>query len=403
MEFICQPSKFARLGDYLKCNFSMRQWSGFRAAIAFVKRSGTRHVASALATFAQAADVEIIVGIDHGGTSAEGLRDLLNAVSPKGRVIVFHNRLPFTFHPKIYLFRNSSAADLMIGSGNLTEGGLFTNYEAGLRVPLDLADPGQAAVLDSVEQALNAWADLSSGTAKLLDDEFLARLSELGLAPSEASLAFSAGDLERKDDRNRPQATGSLFTARPEPRAPSFQGHGLTTGDSAEGAGSPEDTLAPALSPSASSEYRGFVMTLQQTDAGIGQTAEGTQRRSPEIFIPLAARNACPGFWNWPDAFESDPKKPGKHDRRGVNVRLSGKVIAVNMMTWPDKHDFRLRSEALRSAGSVGDILRLEKAEPSGNCEYEAEIIGQGADRHPMYLALCRDSVPNSQKKYGYY
>ena len=121
MEIIRQPSQFARLGDYLKDNLNSGQWTNFRAAIAFVKRSGTRHVAPALTAFSQAANVEIIAGVDHGGTSAEGLRDLLDAVSPKGKVIVFHNRLPLTFHPKVYLFANSSTAELMIGSGNLTE------------------------------------------------------------------------------------------------------------------------------------------------------------------------------------------------------------------------------------------------------------------------------------------
>ena len=89
MEFVYQPSPSNRLGDYLKGNLSGR-WTHFRAAVAFVKRSGTRHVAPALADFARTGHVEIIAGIDHRGTSAEGLQDLLEAVSPKGRVIVFH-------------------------------------------------------------------------------------------------------------------------------------------------------------------------------------------------------------------------------------------------------------------------------------------------------------------------
>ena len=148
---------------------------------------------------------------------------------------------------------------------------------------------------------------------------------------------------------------------------------------------------------------RFFVMTLQQTDVGVGQTAKGTSRRSPEIFIPLAARDAHPRFWNWPDAFELDPDRPGKRDWRGARIQLGGEIAVVNMMTWPDKHDFRLRSEALRSAGNVGDILRIEKADPSSGCDYEAEVIRQGTDRYSMHLARCRESVRNSQKKYGYY
>ena len=160
IEFVHQPSASNRIGDRLKDNLA-GPWTRFRAAIAFVKRSGTRHVAPALAAFARTRDVEIIVGIDHGGSSAEGLRDLLDAVAPTGRVIVFHNRLPFTFHPKIYLFQSAVAAELTIGSGNLTEGGLFTNYEAALHVSLGLDDPRDAAILRSIEQTLDARGPIS--------------------------------------------------------------------------------------------------------------------------------------------------------------------------------------------------------------------------------------------------
>ena len=85
-------------------------------------------------------------------------------------MIVFHNRLPFTFHPKICLFQSPVAAELTVGSGNLTQGGLFTNYEAALHVSLHLDDPGDSAILRSVEQTLDAWADLSTGAALVLDE-----------------------------------------------------------------------------------------------------------------------------------------------------------------------------------------------------------------------------------------
>lgn len=181
MEFIHQLSPSGRIGDYLTGNLA-EPWTSFRAAVAFVKRSGTRHIAPALAAFARTSAVEIIAGIDHGGTSAEGLQDLLDAVFPAGRVIVFHNRLPVTFHPKIYLFKTAHTADILVGSGNLTEGGLFTNYEAAVRISLDMAEPRDAAVLRSVEQRLDAWADLSTGTARVLDNLLLARLTVAGLS-----------------------------------------------------------------------------------------------------------------------------------------------------------------------------------------------------------------------------
>ena len=389
IEFVHQPSASNRIGDRLKENLAA-PWTRFRAAIAFVKRSGARHVAPALAAFARTRDVEIIVGIDHGGSSAEGLRDLLDAVSPTGRVIVFHNRLPFTFHPKVYLFQSVVAAELTIGSGNLTEGGLFTNYEAALHVSLRLDDPRDAAVLRSIEQTLDAWADLSTGAALALDHALLARLTASGLTPSEtADPPASTG--AKGDAGGRTDPAGSLFAARTEPGPPAVP--------------TPKrDQEAPPVDETPSPGDRiGFVMTLQQTDAGVGQTSTGASRRSPEIFVPLAARDAAPDFWGWPEAFTEDRDKPGKRDRRGVRMRLGGEVILVNMMTWPDKRDFRLRSEKLRSAGRAGDILRIEKTEPGAGHEYAVEVIPQGTNRHAENLALCRRAVRNSGKKYGYY
>ena len=391
MEFIHQPAPANRLGDYLKANFS-RPWTQFRAAVAFAKHSGTKHIASSLGAFAKENQVEIIVGIDHRGTSFEGLSDLIEAVGSQGRVIVFHNRLPYTFHPKIYLFKSDTAAEVILGSGNLTEGGLFTNYEAAFRLPFDLSDPIEAAGLQSIEEVLNDWADPARGTAQVLDEILLNRLVGLGFVPKEALAAPEVRDAMAP----QPTATGSgeeriktesLFAALVEPRAPSIPN--IT-----------EKVEKPKLGAVA----KGFVMTLQHTDVGVGQTTTGTAKRSPEIFIPLSARDANPGFWKWPNAFTPDPSRQDKLDRFNVRMSLGGRIISVNMMTWPDRHDFRLRSEALRSAGSIGDILRVEKADDlASGFEYYAEIVPKGTTQFSVYRALCTVPVRNSNKHYGYY
>ena len=392
MEFIHQPAPANRLGDYLKANLSTSgPWTQFRAAVAFTKHSGTKHIAPSLSAFAKVNPVEIIVGIDHRGTSLEGLSDLVEAVGSRGRLIVFHNRLPFTFHPKIYLFKSATAAEAILGSGNLTEGGLFTNYEAAFRLSFDLTDPIEKAGLQSIETVLNAWADPARGTAHILDENLLNRLVALGLVPKESLVA------PEMRDAMAPQAIGAggvedevktehLFAARPESRAPT----------------TPSATSAEEVSKSRTGTT-GFVMTLQRTDVGVGQTTTGTARRSPEIFIPLSARDANPDFWQWPDAFISDQSKPGKFDRPNVRMRLGGQIISVNLMTWPDKHDFRLRSEALRSAGNIGDIMRLERVDAGSNFEYYVEIIPKGTTQFSLYEALCTVPVRNSKKHYGYY
>ena len=402
MEFIYQPVAADRIGDYLMRNFA-EPWTDFRAAIAFVKRSGTRRVAAPLAAFAQRSNVEIVVGIDHGGTSFEGLRHLLTIVEPNGRLMVFHNLRPSTFHPKIYLFKSPNAADIVVGSGNLTEGGLFTNYEAAFRIVLDLDRPEQARMLASVEKALDEWADTSSGVSAVLDAEFLARLAAWGFVTPEKHTA--------SPPEPKPPAAGGARLAgspapfayrdvRPAPPIPKRE----KTQPYPEDATGGEETAGGRAGPFPSGPS-GFVMTLQRTDVGFGRTGPGTSRRSPELFIPLAARDANPAFWGWPGGFSVlDPARhPDKRDRQGVRMYIGGKIVAVNMMTWPLKHDFRLRSEALRSAGRVGDILRMEKADPGSGYDYYVEIIPGGSTQYPVFDALCRHTVRNSRKRYGYY
>ncbi len=395
MEFINQPSGSNRLGDYLLNNFE-GAWTHFRAAIAFVKLSGTRHVKERLATFSRGAQVEIIAGIDHRGTSSEGLRDLLDALSPNNRVIVFHNRLPLTFHPKVYLFKSATNADVIIGSGNLTEGGLFTNYEAGLRLSLDLGIPDHAKVLHGVEEMLDGWADLSTGTARQLDHGLLDHLTAIGLIPLE--LVAARDPVDSEEGEGSPLGKLVPFKARTENRAPQI----LRPSGKGESVARDGLTWTPET-PSTGYSHTGFVMILQRTDVGVGQTSAGTSKRSPEVFIPLRARNASPEFWNWPEGFVPDPQRVGKFDRRDVRMLLRGKSIMVNMMTWPDKHDFRLRSEALRSAGRIGDILWMEKREGLANHEYIVEVIPKESSQYPFCLSLCTENVRNSRKRYGYY
>jgi HKD family nuclease len=420
MEFMYQPRKAARLGDFLNENLK-GEWTDFRAAIAFVKQSGTKHIRDNLASFSAAKNVHIIAGIDHLGTSLEGLQDLLNATKPTGKITIFHNRLRKTFHPKIYLFKSGTHADLVVGSGNLTEGGIFSNYEAAMRLKLDLEKGEHKTLLEAVETTLDRWADPASGTALTLDDSLLIKLNALGMVPQEALVVSEAAEAHEEDvdseDAETEEAeteTGSEseeesnpFAAVSEPAAP-----WVATGKpKAKPQGTPSSSAD--IATTATTSTTGFVMTLQTTDVGKGQTTAGTQRRSPEIFIPLSARDANPAFWEWPNGFAPDPHWKGKldaagrgkMDRHDVRLRLGGNIVTATIWYNPDKKDIRIRNEALRQAGAVDDILRMEKAAPSTGFDYYVEIIPQGTTQYPTFRALCtlKPPSPASKKRFGYY
>ncbi len=326
------------------------------------------------------------VGVDVRGTSVDGLASLLECVGDRGEVWVFHNENGPTFHPKMYVFSNDRSAEIIIGSGNLTRGGLFENYEASVALALDLTAPDDHALLTGVEAVFDAYFDRGPGTAVALTQETLERLTADGYILPEAEMhPPTRRPAAAVQEYGVPPARGQLFRHVPVPPPP-------PVARARPRAARPGVVEAPAT----------FYMTLQQTDVGTGQTTAGAAPRSPEIFIPLAARDASPDFWRWPEAFAEDAQRPGKRDRIGVPMLLDGAVVTVNMTYFAHRHDLRLRNETLRGAGTIGDVLRIERADDAPDHDYTVTVIRQGTPEHAQALARCAQTVRNSQKRWGY-
>lgn len=380
-----------RLGDVLKESLSSSHWDSFRAAIAFVKYSGVKHIQDELKQFAQSKSVKISVGVDAGGTSFDGLSGLLAALDDKGEAWVFHNQSPSTYHPKTYLFSNHENASLIIGSGNLTEGGLFSNYEISLQVELNLNSEEDKKFFLSVQEALDSWSSHQDGLCLKLNRPLLAQLKDEGLVMPESFGQTDEGNSSSAGAVSSSGANRPLFA--------------WTSVKSAPRVVNSKKSL-PAISGELKAEHNGevrvFAMTLQNTDVGKGQVTPGTSRRSPEIYIPLVARDFAPEFWGWPAKFNEDQNNPGKRDRSGVKMRLGTKIVNVNMMTWPVRSDFRLRSEALRSAGNINDILVMELLGEGAPAEYDVKVIIPSSKEYAKYIAMCNNSTKNSLKKWGY-
>lgn len=117
---------------------------------AFMNRGGLAQIQEALLPVAGV--TTIIAGIRNGITSAQGLTTSIGygcrtvAVDTGSRKVIFH--------PKIYFARNATAARLVLGSANLTVGGLSSNIEASITMTLDLADQEDADLADDVRQKI---------------------------------------------------------------------------------------------------------------------------------------------------------------------------------------------------------------------------------------------------------
>lgn len=413
LSFISQPEDAFRLGDFLNSHLRQEEWTEFRAAVAFVKLSGVRHVHDALTQFSRRARVRISVGVDLGGTSREGLAELLRCVGPCGDVWVFHNETNSTFHPKVYLFKGEGRAALVVGSGNLTEGGLFTNYEASLSVSLDLTLEEDRALLEQVEAALDRWSDPSHDIARPLSEELIEQLVENGYVLTEEQareIQESAGRTRKPGESKERTPLFNRAPIQPAPRVPKGA-EARTDGTSQPAAGQQPSGFTPATVQEEGGAHRGFLMLLQNTDVGVGQTTAGTSKRSPEIFIPVEAVRpvrarrvqVCdPEFWGWEDEFTDDPSWAGKKDRH-LRILYGGAILDAVLWYNPDKKDYRLRNNALRNTGNVGDILRIERTDAAAGFDYTATVIRQGTPEHAEALRLCVNRPQSSRKRWGYY
>jgi len=129
------------------------------------------------------AEVVFNIGFDMFGTSKNVLEELTQW---NCRVFLTHNALPrVTFHPKIYLVESESSAIVIVGSNNLTDGGMYTNFEAATLTSFKL--PEEAAnYRDFLSTIGSLVSPTESGTTKQLTPNLLSALASAGLVLNES-------------------------------------------------------------------------------------------------------------------------------------------------------------------------------------------------------------------------
>lgn len=105
-------------------------------AVAFLKRSGIKTIEDSLMTSLENGGMfELIVGLDFKTTDPLAMKFFVDLSKQYKDVHFFcygdkgDNKNDIVFHPKIYMFRNHKETVSIIGSTNLTAGGLMSNFE----------------------------------------------------------------------------------------------------------------------------------------------------------------------------------------------------------------------------------------------------------------------------------
>lgn len=151
-EFILQGFTARTHADAVRGLFNIPDIKRVILSVAFVSESGVQQIEKELK--AHAAHVTVFAGIRNDITSHQGL-SLLYGIGGKLYTVDTGSRMVI-FHPKLYLVRGKFQARLVVGSANLTLGGLNNNIEAGMLLDFDLTDADDKAVVDEIEAQLDA-------------------------------------------------------------------------------------------------------------------------------------------------------------------------------------------------------------------------------------------------------
>ena len=267
--------------------------------VAWARRSGVGLLHSALGESLR--NVDVIVGMASGGTSAEALSHLRSMAR---RVFVYHKHHLQTFHPKVYLLDDGenppSDALLLVGSSNLTGGGLYQNIEGNLALELRPSQQERdRAIYDSVVQEATCL-QASPFSEELMDEKRIRDLLEDRYISTEATLARkrrtdNSAVAQRGERRLRPEA--------PPPLLPRFTLPPLLVSFGSEEHGEPGVEPAhtedqPVDIHDATGEF--YVRTLTANDVN---KLHGVTPGTAEWDIGVTARNARPTFWGWPHQY----------------------------------------------------------------------------------------------------
>lgn len=120
-------------------NQELQNAQSARIAVAFLKYSGIRVIEKSLdRCLKNNGSIEIIAGLDFKTTDPQSMHYLiqLQKQNPNLKFYCYGdketNKTNIVFHPKIYLFQGKRETTGIVGSTNLTQGGLMTNFEANV-------------------------------------------------------------------------------------------------------------------------------------------------------------------------------------------------------------------------------------------------------------------------------
>lgn len=362
-----------------------------QVAVAWVNQEGAALLRDAATPVGP---LDAIIGINNKGTTVEGMLEMLS-LARSLRVLYQH---PFaTFHPKAYCFDDGETGTLIVGSSNLTGGGLDSNFEASIAAELSADLRGQWQKYWKALEDHKHCFEISS-------DDAVEELYLRGhLVPEE-----TARERRRGSAAPSPKAGPGENIPAPLPTQPPsrrFRPSQLSVEVPFDLG--PAEAEEPALGPTPDL----FVRTLTRNDVA---KLHGEQKGTFEPDLTLGAREQNPGFWGWPDRFALVVHTLPREERTTAARLFSNKTgpagVPIELTIWFREErpghaaEFRFRPGGIKGDSALVpdefDEESLVVFEPTGE-GYNILLVTKADARYSEYAALLTTTRPAHRYGYG--
>ena len=132
----------------------LQQSKHLECMVAFAKMSGLKEILEDLkSALSNKLEARFVVGLDFYQTDPELLTTLLKLGKDYNLSLCISNS-EYCFHPKVYAFKNKECSHVLIGSANLTAGGLCNNHALSTLIK-DTSGELMKSISQQIDQLIN--------------------------------------------------------------------------------------------------------------------------------------------------------------------------------------------------------------------------------------------------------
>lgn len=315
------------------------------AVVAWARLTGLSRLSAYIQAFrARGGYTEIILGVDEGGASVEGLTE---ATVIFDAATVLYDSSSGTFHPKLWMFSGEAHAAAIVGSNNLTAGGLYLNYEAALMVEFDMGQSADVAVHDELAAYIERLR--SDDTSRPLTLDLIDELRdsvEITIKDESRRAQRAVTQQEEGDETDAGAPTTSLFGKSAHRKKPDPARGRRPRGSTQPSDDRDADGEWPTASPETSPVVESWSKLLTRSDCGRPRPGSNT---TAALRFTQAGYSIDQATW-FRDALFVDVEWLPDHTRDGrerATVRFDVTINGIVRGT----HDLAIKYDRRREAG----------------------------------------------------